>query len=143
MTLEERKRRGAQLIEQMLGTKDADEVRRSWRKICPEFEQYVTGFVAGEIWARHGLDRRTKSLITIAALTAMGRPRALELNIRMALNNGATRSEVVETLLHLAPYAGFPAAWESLATAWKIFREVDAARSPRRPPKVRQRRERP
>jgi len=84
----------------------------------------VIGFLSGEIWARPGLDKRTKSLITIAALMAMGRSKGLEFNIRMAANNGATRAEIAETFLHLAPYAGFPAAWEALSIAHKVFSEV-------------------
>jgi 4-carboxymuconolactone decarboxylase len=74
---------------------------------------------------------RTKSLVTVAALAAIGRTLGLELNIRMALNNGATRQEVVETLLHIAPYAGFPAAWEGLALAAKVFAALDGKRKAR------------
>lgn len=121
MTLAERQRRGTRLIEAMLGKTQSKTVRAHWRKISPEFEAYVTEFLAGEIWSRPGLDRRTRSLVTIAALAALGRLRALELNLRMALHNGATRREVIETLLHIAPYAGFPACWEGLALADKVF----------------------
>jgi 4-carboxymuconolactone decarboxylase len=121
MTLEERKQRGAKLIEQMLGTDQADSIRNAWREISPDFEQYVTEFLAGEIWSRSQLDLRTRSLVTIAALAALGRSRGLELNIRMAVNNGASRQDVIETLLQIAPYAGFPAAWEGLALARDVF----------------------
>jgi 4-carboxymuconolactone decarboxylase len=130
MTLQARKRRGARLLERMLGKAQAQEVRAHWRKISPDFEAYVTEFLAGEIWARPKLDRRTRSLVTIAALAALGRTRALELNLRLALNNGATRDEVIETLLHIAPYAGFPASWEGLVLAEKVFAE--AGKKPRR-----------
>lgn len=136
MTIAERNRRGARLIEQMLGRTQASSVRAHWRKISPAFEAYVTEFLAGEIWSRPGLDRRTRSLVTIAALAALGRPRALELNLRMALNNGATREEIIETLLHLAPYAGFPACWEGLALADKVFAKV--RRQHRQPPGSKQ-----
>jgi 4-carboxymuconolactone decarboxylase len=119
----DRKERGRQLLEQMLGAGGAAETRQRWREISPDFEEYVVEFLAGEIWSRPQLDRRTKSLVTIAALAALGRSLGLELNIRMALNNGASRQEVIETLLHIAPYAGFPACWEGLALADKIFRE--------------------
>jgi alkylhydroperoxidase/carboxymuconolactone decarboxylase family protein YurZ len=112
----------------MLGPEQAERMQQSWRAICPDFEQYVTEFVAGEIWDRPQLDRRTKSLATIAALAALGRPLALELNLRMALNNGASRQDVVETLLQIAPYAGFPACWEGLALVQKVFRETDAGK---------------
>lgn len=118
------KERGAQLLRQMLGPEQADRMREVWREIAPEFEEYVVRFVAGEVWSRPLLDRRTKSLATIAVVAALSRPLALELNIRMALNNGATRQEIVETFLHIAPYAGFPACWEGLTVAQKVFREI-------------------
>lgn len=116
-----KRKRGIKIIEEMLGKKEAEEVRRGWRRICPDFEKYVVGFLAGEIWARPQLDRKTRSLCTIAALAALGRQRGLELNIRMARKNGATREEILEALLHIAPYAGFPAAWEGMALVDQIF----------------------
>jgi len=123
--LEARIERGEELLRQMLGSEGAERTREAWREICPEFEAYVVEFLSGEIWSRPQLDLRTKSLVTIATLAAMGRPLGLELNIRMALNNGATRQEIVETLLQIAPYAGFPACWEGLALAKRVFRETE------------------
>jgi alkylhydroperoxidase/carboxymuconolactone decarboxylase family protein YurZ len=126
MDTSERTARGEALLDEALGPERAAALRASWREVAPEFEAYVVEFVAGEVWSRPGLDRRTKSLVTIATLAATGRPLGLELNIRLALGNGATRKEVVETLLHIAAYAGFPACWEGLAVARKVFREIDA-----------------
>jgi alkylhydroperoxidase/carboxymuconolactone decarboxylase family protein YurZ len=126
MDTAERRERGAQLAQQMMGADLAERVRQTWREICPDFENYVIEFLAGEIWSRPGLDLRTRSLVTIAALAATGRTLGLELNLRMALNNGCTRAEITETLLQLAPYAGFPAAWEALTLADKVFRENQA-----------------
>ena len=123
MGIAERRRRGEELLERMLGSRQAKETRDAWRKISPDFESYIVEFLAGEIWNREGLDLRTKSLVTIATLAAMGRTLGLELNIRLALRNGATRREILETLLHIAPYAGFPAAWEGLAMANRVFEE--------------------
>jgi 4-carboxymuconolactone decarboxylase len=120
----EARERGLRVIEEMLGAGRAAEVREAWTALAPDFERYVVEFVAGEVWSRAGLDRRTKSLCTIAALAALGRPQALELNIRIALRNGASREEIVETLLHIAPYAGFPACWEGLTMAYQVFEEV-------------------
>ncbi len=117
--------RGLTVLNEMLGEEQARKVRQTWEKISPNFEKYVVGFVAGEIWPRPQLDRKTRSLCTLAVLGALGRERALDLNIRMALRNGASQEEILETLLHLAPYAGFPAAWESIAMASKIFSETD------------------
>src|SRR5262245_16156327 len=128
MSTAQRKKRGTQLLQKMLGPDQAEATRKAWKEICPDFENYVVEFLAGEVWSRPQLDLRTRSLVTIAALAATGRPLGLELNIRMALNNGATPEEVVETLLHIAPYAGFPACWEGLALAHKVF----AARKPKK-----------
>ena len=66
-------------------------------------------FFFGKIWSRPNLDLKTCSLITVAALTALGRTNALRVNIEMALNNGAARGEIFETLLQMAAYASFPA----------------------------------
>lgn len=128
MDTREREERGGELLRRMLGPERAEATRQAWREICPDFEKYVTEFLAGEIWSRPGLDLRTRSLVTVAALASLGRTLGLELNIRMALNNGATRQEIVETLLQIAPYGGFPACWEGLALADKVFREADAAK---------------
>ena len=128
-----RKERGIALLHKMLGPERAEQTRQAWRQNCPEFEEYVLEFLAGEIWSRPGLDLRTRSLTTIAALAALGRPLGLELNIRMALNNGATRQEIIETLLHIAPYAGFPACWEGLAMARKVFEDTDRGKGPASP----------
>jgi 4-carboxymuconolactone decarboxylase len=61
-------------------------------------------------------------LVTVAALTALNRPNALRLNIEMALNNGAKKQEILETLLQMAPYAGFPACWEALLIADEVLK---------------------
>jgi 4-carboxymuconolactone decarboxylase len=129
MDIAERMERGGHLLERMLGPEQAEAVRLAWRQICPQFEEYVTEFLAGEVWSRPQLDLRTKSLVTIAAVAAMGRPLALDLNIRMALNNGASRQDIIETLLQIAPYGGFPACWEGLAAAQKVFKEADSQKS--------------
>ena len=113
--------RGWKLLEKMLGPAEARRTRAAWRRLSPDFERYVLTFLAGEVWLRSGLDRRTRSLVTIAALTSLGRTRGLELNIRMALRNGATRAEIMETLVQLAPYVGFPAAWEAMVVAQRVF----------------------
>jgi 4-carboxymuconolactone decarboxylase len=126
MDTSERSARGEALLIRMLGSGQAEKTRAAWRDICPEFESYVVEFLAGEIWSRPQLDLRARSLVTIAALAALGRTRGLQLNLRMALNNGVSRQEIVEALLHIAPYAGFPAAWEGLALAHDVFAQSSA-----------------
>lgn len=113
-------RRGEALFQKMAG-RQAAAIRRRWRRLAPDFERYVLSFLAGEIWTRPQLDLRTRSLITIAALAATGRQQGLELNFLMARNNGVRQEEIVEALLHLAPYIGFPAAWEALTQAARVF----------------------
>ncbi len=126
--------RGARLLNKMLGPGDAQRVRAAWRKLAPDFERYVVTFLSGEIWSRPGLDRRTRSLCTIAVLTALGRTNGLELNIRMALRNGATRTEIIEALLHIAPYAGFPAVWDALVLAGGVFSQRGVRRGKKQRP---------
>jgi 4-carboxymuconolactone decarboxylase len=128
---EEAYRRGLKLFREMAGPA-AEQIRRRWQSLAPDFERYVLGFLAGDVWTRPVLDLRTRSLITIAALAGSGRQQGLELNIRMALNNGATRDEIVETLLHLAPYIGFPASWDALTLAAQTFGQPDVPREPPR-----------
>ena len=113
--------KGPQMLLQLLGKERAEEVRQAWSRLSPDFAQFVTHFVAGEVWSRPQIDLKTRSLITVAALTALGRNNALRLNIEMALNNGATKEEILETLLQMAPYAGFPACWDALVVADEVF----------------------
>ena len=120
---------GIEMLRRLFGRERAGEIREGWAKLSPDFAAMVTDFVAGEVWSRPNLELKTRSLITVAALTALGRASALRLNIEMALNNGATREEILETLLHMAVYAGFPAAWDALAIADEVFsRKASAAR---------------
>ncbi len=115
--------KGTDMLRRLLGEDRSREVRDAWSRLSPDFARYVTDFLAGEIWARPHLDLKTRSLVTVAALTALGRPNALRLNVEMALNNGATKEEILETLLQMAPYAGFPACWEGLFIADEIFKQ--------------------
>lgn len=124
--------RGLRVLDEMLGPDDARDLRENWRKMSPEFERYVVGFLSGEIWARSGLPRKIKSLCTISALAALGRMRGLELNIRMARNNGCSREEIEEALLQIAPYVGFPAAWEALSLTHQVFERAAPHRTRRR-----------
>jgi 4-carboxymuconolactone decarboxylase len=116
---------GFEQFQKMIGEKRAEEVRAQWHQISPEFEQLVLGIVAGELWTREGLDLRTRSLVTIAGLAALGRTRGLALNIEMALKNGASRQEIQETLLQMGFYTGFPSAWEGLQVAHEVFQRID------------------
>lgn len=120
--------KGLEMLRRLLGEERASEIRATWTKLSPDFAHFVTDFLAGEIWSRPHLDLKTRSLITVAALAALGRPNGLRLNIEMAFNNGATREEILETLLQMAPYAGFPACWEGLLAADEVFKQKKPTR---------------
>ena len=121
MTDEQHFENGLTMLKAMVGDAEAERIRQGWREISPDLEQLILEFVAGRIWTRPGLDLKTRSLSTVAALTALGRASALELNIRMALGNGATKEDVLEIMLHMAPYAGFPAVWDAMKIAARMF----------------------
>jgi 4-carboxymuconolactone decarboxylase len=123
MTDEQHFEDGLNILKQMVGEAEAERVRQGWRTVSPDLERLILEFVAGRIWTRPTLDLKTRSLSTVAALTALGRTSALELNIRMAVGNGATKEEIIEVILHMAPYAGFPAAWEGMKIASRVLDE--------------------
>jgi alkylhydroperoxidase/carboxymuconolactone decarboxylase family protein YurZ len=105
----------------MVGEENIDGLRQRFRQVSPEFERAVMGIIGGEIWSRPNLDLRTRSLVSVAVLAALGRVNALELNLHMALNNGATEAEIVETFFQVAIYAGFAAAWDGLEKMRKVL----------------------
>src|SRR5262245_13028603 len=121
MTDEEHLADGIAILQKMIGDVEADRFRHGWREISPDLERLILSFVAGQIWTRTTLDLKTRSLCTIAAVAALGRPSELELNVRMAIGNGATKEEILEAILHMAPYAGFPAVWEGMKTASRVM----------------------
>ena len=123
MTDEQHFENGLSILKKMVGDADAERIRQGWREISPDLERFILEFVAGRIWTRSALDLKTRSLATVAALTALGRPNALELNVRMALGNGATKEEILEIMLHMAPYAGFPAVWDGMKIATGVLNE--------------------
>ena len=117
--------KGVEQFAQMVGRGKIDELRERFQALSPDFERLVMGTIGGEVWSRPGLDLRTRSLCSIAVLAGLGRINALELSIRMALNNGASRVEIVETFFQVAVYAGFAAAWDGLTRAVEVFRVID------------------
>ena len=86
-----------------------------------EFQELVTEYCWGKVWTRPGLDRKTRSLINIAMLTALNRPHGVALHVRGALNNGCTRDDIKEVLLQTAIYCGVPAAVDSFRVAREVL----------------------
>ncbi len=108
---------GMQIRRDMFGPAGAEERVAAATDFNRPFEDLVTRYCFGDTWSRAGLDRRTRSMITLAALTALVRPNQLKVHVRGALANGVTAEEIREILLHTAIYAGIPAGVEAFAAA--------------------------
>ncbi|MFO1505108.1 MAG: carboxymuconolactone decarboxylase family protein [Steroidobacteraceae bacterium] len=93
------------------------------------FEELVTRYCFGDVWSRPGIDRRTRSLITLAALTALSKPNQLRVHVAGALANGATIDEIREVLLHTSVYAGIPAGVEAFNAAAEVLATASNARN--------------
>jgi 4-carboxymuconolactone decarboxylase len=91
--------------------------------IAPDFARYLVEFAFGDIYARPGLDLRSRQIATVAALTTLGAPPQLKAHIQGALSVGCSREEIVEVIMQMAVYAGFPAALNGLALAKEAFAE--------------------
>jgi 4-carboxymuconolactone decarboxylase len=87
------------------------------------FQDFITRYAWGGVWTREGLDRRTRSAITVAVLAALGQEGELALHVRAARRNGLTEAEIAEVLLHTAVYAGVPAANAAFAIAQRVLDE--------------------
>jgi 4-carboxymuconolactone decarboxylase len=96
-------------------------------EIAAEWNTFSVSTVMGDLWSRPGLEMRDRAMITLAALTVLNRPDQLRVYIHGALGVGVTRSEVCEVIMHMATYAGFPAAIEAFRVADSAFKEQDAA----------------
>ena len=102
--------RGLKVRREVMGDAYVDRALTTGAPVTSEFQELLTRFVWGEVWSRPGLDRRTRSVITMSLLVALGKEQELAAHIRAALNNGLTRDEIKEVLLHTAVYCGIPAA---------------------------------
>ncbi|MCH2173490.1 carboxymuconolactone decarboxylase family protein [Myxococcota bacterium] len=109
-----------QLIDQIAGSLPIP------KEIEAEFAGFTADTVMNGLWNRDGLAPRERSLITIAALTALDRPHELEIHIGLGLRNGLDRKEICEVIMHMAVYGGWPVAVEGMRTAKRIFEASDA-----------------
>ena len=115
--------RGLEIRREVLGDEHVDAAIARTTPFTEEFQELITRYAWGEIWARPGLDRRTRSCITLVALVALGRHEELELHVRAALRNGLIPDEIKEVLLHSAIYCGVPAANSAFAIAQRVLDE--------------------
>ena len=110
---------------EVLGDAHVDRAEAAKTPFDADFQRFIVETAWGSIWTRPGLDRRSRSLITIAMLAALVRESELALHIRATRNTGVTRQEVAEVLLQVGVYAGVPAANAAMALAKRIFAEED------------------
>jgi 4-carboxymuconolactone decarboxylase len=114
---------GMRIRREVLGDDHVDRAVESTSDFTADFQDFITRYAWGEIWARPGLDRRTRSAITLTALIALGRDHELALHVRAALRNGLTPDEIGEVILHSAVYCGVPAANRAFAVAQDVLNE--------------------
>ncbi len=118
------KQRGMEVRRAVLGDAYVDRAEASRTPLNEEFQDLITRYAWGEIWTRPGLDRRTRSCITVAMLVALNRNEELAVHIRGALRSGVTVDELKEVLLQTTIYCGVPAANEAFRVAAKVLAEA-------------------
>jgi 4-carboxymuconolactone decarboxylase len=109
----------------VLGAEHVEKSLRAADDFTRPMQELVTEYCWGEIWTRPGLDRRTRSFLNLAWLTALNRPHEIKLHVLGALNNGVTREELMEVFLQSAIYCGVPAAFDAMRVAKEVFAEID------------------
>ena len=125
--MNERFSRGLEKLREIDG-EAGERVVASLADIAPDFARYLIEFPFGDIYSRPGLDLRSREIAVVAALTAMGNAAPqLKVHLRAALNVGVTRQEIVEVIMQMAVYAGFPAALNGLMAAREVFSAVSEA----------------
>ena len=118
--------RGMRVRREVLGDDHVDRAIAATDPFTADFQALITRYAWGDVWARPGLDRRTRSCVTLALLSSLGSEEEFEMHLAAAVRNGVTREEITEVLLHVAVYAGVPRANRAFAIAQAAFRSADA-----------------
>src|SRR6185369_5545432 len=118
---------GVAVRREVLGDAHVDRAVAATTDFTAEFQDFITQYAWGTIWTRPGLDRRSRSLITLAALVARGHHEELAMHVRAARRNGVTNDEIKELLLQTAIYCGVPDANSAFRIANKVLTEYDSA----------------
>lgn len=118
---------GMRVRREVLGDEHVDRAIERTTEFTADFQDLITRYAWGEIWARPGLDRRTRSCITLTALVALGHFDELAMHVRAALRNGLTADEIKEVLLQAAIYCGVPAANHAFTVAQQVLAEEGAS----------------
>jgi 4-carboxymuconolactone decarboxylase len=116
--------KGLKTRREVLGAEYVDQAIRNADEFNLPLQELVTEYCWNEIWNRPGLDRKTRSIVNLAMLTALNRPHELKLHLKGAINNGLSKDEIAEIFLQSAIYCGVPAAIDSFRTAKDVFKEM-------------------
>ena len=122
----ERHKQGMKVRKQVLGKAHVNRAEAGKTKFNAPFQDLITRYAWGEIWARPGLPRKTRSMLTIAMMVALNRTEELKLHLRASINTGVSREELQEVLLQTAIYCGVPAANHAFQIAEEVFSESRA-----------------
>ena len=117
---------GLRMRKQVMGEDFVEKAFANADEFTMPLQEFITRNAWGTVWCRDGLDLKTRSLITVSMLTALGRAHELKGHLRGALNNGATPEEIREVLLHAAVYCGAPLAVDAFRTAQEVMKEAAA-----------------
>jgi 4-carboxymuconolactone decarboxylase len=121
--MDERYEAGMRVRREVLGDEHVDRATANATDFSRPFQEFITRGAWGDVWTRPGLDRRTRSVITLSVLTALRAENEIPMHVRAAVRNGLTPEEIREVLIHTAVYAGVPAANSAIALAQKALDE--------------------
>jgi 4-carboxymuconolactone decarboxylase len=124
MNDEERYQQGIEVRTEVLGEKHVGASIQNLNDFNADFQNFISRFAWGEVWSRPGMPRHTRSLVTIAVLLALGREDELRMHLRACFNNGVTKDDLKELILHCSLYAGLPAANVAMHLAEEVFADL-------------------
>ena len=119
--------KGVAIRDEMLGPEHGSAKLAQLTDFTRDFEDLVTRYCFASVWGREELPRDIRSMLTIAMLVAMGRSHEIRVHVMGAVNNGVTRDQIREIMIHAAPYCGIPAALDGLRTAGQVLDDLEAA----------------
>jgi 4-carboxymuconolactone decarboxylase len=118
--------RGLEIRRAVLGAEYVDAAMQNADDFNRPMQELTTEYCWGYVWGREGLDRKTRSLLNLAMISALNRPHELKIHVAGALRNGVTRDEIREVFMQVAIYCGVPAGVDSFRTAREVFAQLDA-----------------
>src|SRR5688572_11155815 len=122
---DDRFEKGMALRKSVLGAEHVDRAEAGKTEFDADYQRYITENAWGTIWTRPGLDKKTRHMLTIAMLAALGKNDELAMHVRATRNTGVTPEELREVLLHVSVYAGVPAANSAFAIAKRVYKELE------------------